>query len=228
MTDPKTGPDWERIEGDYRAGVLSLREIAAKDGNVTEGAIRKRAKRDGWTRDLKAKIDARAEDLVRKQAVRNQSTHEGGCAPSAVDKATEREIIEANATQIAKVRDEHRVDIRRARNHANRLMSALEGLEIAEAPSVAATLAKAGTETSGSSGEPPVTASMKEHTIWLRTLAETLKVLVGLEREAYGLAHFTDPPTTPQDIDPIQGAKAIAFILARGAAEIEREKGAAL
>ncbi|HBR4372331.1 TPA: hypothetical protein UO056_004568 [Klebsiella pneumoniae] len=42
-------PDWEAIESAYRAGVLSLREIGAQYG-VTEGAIRKRAKRDGWVR----------------------------------------------------------------------------------------------------------------------------------------------------------------------------------
>jgi len=42
-------PDWEAIETAYRAGALSLREIGAQYG-VTEGAIRKRAKRDGWVR----------------------------------------------------------------------------------------------------------------------------------------------------------------------------------
>lgn len=45
----KTHADWEAIERDYRAGVLSLREIAIPNG-ITEGAIRKRAKRDGWER----------------------------------------------------------------------------------------------------------------------------------------------------------------------------------
>lgn len=37
-------PDWEAIESAYRAGVLSLRDIGDKYG-VTEGAIRKRAKK---------------------------------------------------------------------------------------------------------------------------------------------------------------------------------------
>lgn len=43
-------PDWEAIESAYRAGVLSLREIGAKYG-VTEGAIRKRAKKFEWVRN---------------------------------------------------------------------------------------------------------------------------------------------------------------------------------
>ncbi|VXD05841.1 conserved hypothetical protein [Enterobacterales bacterium 8AC] len=42
-------PDWEAIESAYRAGVLSLREIGTEYG-VTEGAIRKRAKKYGWVR----------------------------------------------------------------------------------------------------------------------------------------------------------------------------------
>lgn len=42
-------PDWEAIESAYRAGVLSLREIGAQYG-VTEGAIRKRAKKFDWVR----------------------------------------------------------------------------------------------------------------------------------------------------------------------------------
>lgn len=42
-------PDWEAIESAYRAGVLSLRDIGEKYG-ITEGAIRKRAKKLGWVR----------------------------------------------------------------------------------------------------------------------------------------------------------------------------------
>jgi hypothetical protein len=37
----KTTPDWEAIESAYRAGVMSLREIASQHG-ISEGAIRKR------------------------------------------------------------------------------------------------------------------------------------------------------------------------------------------
>lgn len=43
-------PDWEAIESAYRAGVLSLRGIGDKYG-VTEGAIRKRAKKFDWVRN---------------------------------------------------------------------------------------------------------------------------------------------------------------------------------
>ena len=38
--------DWERIRGEYRTNTLSTREIARRHG-ITEGAIRKRAKKEG-------------------------------------------------------------------------------------------------------------------------------------------------------------------------------------
>jgi len=43
--------DWQHLESDYRAGVLSLRFLAAKYG-CSLGAITRRAKRDGWRRVL--------------------------------------------------------------------------------------------------------------------------------------------------------------------------------
>lgn len=46
----KSRVDWIAIEGVYRAGHKSLREIAA-DYGLTDGAIRKRAKVEGWIRD---------------------------------------------------------------------------------------------------------------------------------------------------------------------------------
>ena len=48
---PAKAVDWERIELDYRAGIKTLRQIADENG-ITHGAINKRAKRDGWERDL--------------------------------------------------------------------------------------------------------------------------------------------------------------------------------
>ena len=46
--------DWEAVEREYRAGQLSNRMIAEKHG-ISETAIRKRAKRDGWERERAAR-----------------------------------------------------------------------------------------------------------------------------------------------------------------------------
>ena len=52
--------DWEGVERDYSAGLLSLREIGAKYG-VDEAYIRRKAKKNDWSRDLSAKIQSKAE-----------------------------------------------------------------------------------------------------------------------------------------------------------------------
>jgi hypothetical protein len=84
------------------AGLLSLREIASQHG-ISDTAIRKRAKRDGWVRNLGEKIKSKADDLVRRQEVRTETA------------ISERELVEATAEVIATVRMEHRGDIRRVR-----------------------------------------------------------------------------------------------------------------
>lgn len=111
-------PDWEAIETAYRAGVMSLREIASQHG-ISEGAIRKRAKRDDWSRDLVAKVKERADDLVRKAEVRKQVRTETSLSG--------RVLIEATAEVVAAVRMEHRGDIRRARELTNTLFDELAG-----------------------------------------------------------------------------------------------------
>lgn len=178
-----SAPDWERIEADYRAGLLSLREIAAADGNVTEGAIRKRAKRDGWQRDLGAKIQARADDLVRKAAVRSEVRTDSALS--------DRQIIEANAERIAQVRGEHRADINRMRALVLRLLAECEAE--ASDPALFARLGEMlrAPDDNGADRLNDLyqkTISLPQRIKGVKELAETLKVLVGLEREAYGLA----------------------------------------
>jgi hypothetical protein len=66
---------------------LSIREIAAQHG-ITDTAIRKRAARDGWARDLSKRIQDKAEALVRTAEVRSQVRTESA--------NSDRLIVEAN------------------------------------------------------------------------------------------------------------------------------------
>lgn len=174
-------PDWEAIETAYRAGVMSLREIASQHG-ISEGAIRKRAKRDDWSRDLNAKVKERADDLVRKAEVRKQVRSE--------TVLSERVLIEATAEAIATVRMEHRGDIRRARTLANALFDELE----AECADVEA-LRKLGDFMldPDENGRDRLNElyhaiiSMPERVKSMKALSETLKNLIGLERQAYSM-----------------------------------------
>ncbi|HBY1076735.1 TPA: hypothetical protein MIP69_21135 [Klebsiella pneumoniae] len=75
-------PDWEAIESAYRAGVLSLRDIGDKYG-VTEGAIRKRAKKFEWVR--------KAGTQVRKSGTQKNKarTSENPASSSRTQKSTQ-------------------------------------------------------------------------------------------------------------------------------------------
>lgn len=52
MTDEKKPVDWAEIERDYLTSPMSVREIARWYG-ITEAAIRKHAKKEGWARPEK-------------------------------------------------------------------------------------------------------------------------------------------------------------------------------
>ena len=94
--------DWERVEIDYRAGIKTLRDIADEHG-ISHGAINKRAKRDGWVRDLTAKIQAKAAELVSKSAVSKEV--------SKTMRILESEIITANAVNNATIELKQRDDV---------------------------------------------------------------------------------------------------------------------
>lgn len=177
----KTAPDWERIEQLYRAGLLSVREIASAHG-ITHGAINKRAKRDGWVRDLKAKIKAKADALVSKSLVSTEVSKE--------QLATDRDTVEANAQVIANVRISHRTDIGRYRKLANSLLEELEGMtDNRDLFDQVGDLLRSEDD----NGQDKLNdlyqkvISLPSRTKTLKDLGDTLKVLIGLERQAYSI-----------------------------------------
>ncbi|MFJ7792316.1 hypothetical protein [Pseudomonas sp. NPDC096950] len=177
-------PDWERIEQLFRAGLLSVREIAAACG-VSHTAINKRSKAEGWDRDLNAKIKAKADSLVSKREVSTKVSTE--------TLATERGIVEANAEVIADIRMAHRTDIGRSRRLANKLLDELESLT--DEQGSIKSLIKQFKEGDHEDGEAMADmlalankiGALPSRTKTMRELAETLKTLVALERQAYDL-----------------------------------------
>lgn len=109
--------DWERIELDYRAGIKTLRQIADEHG-ISNPAIAKRAKKEGWERDLSAKIAKKAEILVSKEMVSREVSKE--------KMLTEQAIIDANANASATVQLRQRKDVARYQNLMNKLFEELE------------------------------------------------------------------------------------------------------
>ena len=179
-----TSPDWERIEADYRAGILSLREIAELNPGTNHVAITRKAKREGWTRDLAGKIKAKADELVTRNAVTPAVTIR--------DSVSERKIIEANAEAIVQVRLSHRQDIRRGRAV---VVSLLDELELTCGPANAALLEELGEvmrkeDQNGQDKRNDLynkLMSMPGRVKAMKDLGDALKNLIGLEREAYSL-----------------------------------------
>lgn len=168
---------------DYRAGIKTLRQIADENG-ITHGAVNKRAKRDGWERDLSEKINAKADALVSKAVVSK--------AVSTETKVAERQVIEANAQAVADVRLAHRRDIHRARRLTNAL---LDELEQQTDPATLALLTDLGDMLIAPDDRGVdklndlyrAIISLPERSKTLKVLAESLQKLVDMERTAFGM-----------------------------------------
>lgn len=177
--------DWERIEVDYRAGIKTLRDIAQEHG-ITHGAITKRSKRDDWVRDLTAKIQAKAAELVSKSIVSKEV--------SKTTRILESEIVTANAVNNATIDISHRVGSTFSREVVDSLMQELKD-QIADREEYA----KLGEMLRN----PDVYGNDKLNDIYMKTisfngrvdsvkkLTDAQKVIIELERRVYKID--TDP-----------------------------------
>lgn len=164
--------DWEAIEREYRAGQLSVSEIARQHA-ISHTAINKRARKDGWTRDLT--------ERVRKEVSARLVSPE-------VSAANAQEAVETAAARgVALVRS-HQASLGRANRIAEKLMSELEGStddneEIVEAIE-AATFNDANANRRNSMMKA---VSLPSRAATLRELSQALKNLIPLERQAFNL-----------------------------------------
>jgi len=105
--------DWSAVETEYRTG-QPLRAIAEKYG-INHMAIARRAKRDGWVKDLTARIAAKADEIVTREAVTKDVTEKRA--------VTDRIVVEANATAQAAAILEQRKDVQKARATVRKLFA---------------------------------------------------------------------------------------------------------
>lgn len=190
--------DWEAVEIQYRAGIRSLKDIG-KEFDVSDAGILKRARRDGWERNLKAKIQARAEARVSAAAVSEEVR--------ARTKIHEQQVVEANALAVADVRLSHRRDITRTRTIAMRLLAELEEQA-------------AGEEVEGQQECAPEARtdalSLQAKVKVLKDLGESLRVLVALERQAYGIGEEVPQPLGHETLTDDELDRAIAKLAKQG------------
>lgn len=174
--------DWDAVEPHFRANTRSLRDIAAEFG-TTHTSIAKKAKKEGWTRDLRGKIKARTLHLVSKAAVSKKVSTEKA--------VSDREIIEANAETQKNVILAHRADIRAARGVAGKLLDELRvlGEHRVEFEELGEVMRDPDEKTGRDRRNELYNAVIGFHgrIDSAKKLAETFKIIFGLEREAFGI-----------------------------------------
>lgn len=171
-------PDWEAIERAYRAGALSIRTIAERNG-ISDTAIRKKAKASGWARDLSEQV--RKE--VRNKLVRGE-VREDQCANPERD----AEIVEEAAEEGARVVRSHRRDIRKATNLANLLMDDLLGTIQRREEIEEAIEDETADDSNGMRRAAMLAAvALPSNSKTLFQLSSAMKNLQVLERQAFGL-----------------------------------------
>lgn len=181
---PRIRIDYDSIEADWIAGVKSEAQLAqeytARTGDkVTRQGIKKHFEQLSIARNLSSRIAARASAIVAKSIVANSVTP-----------ATKKEIVETNAVVVAQVQIAHRTDIQRNRRLA---MSLLEELEQAtdnrdlfsDLGEMLQSADEKGTDRLNDLYQKVI--SMPQRIDGVKKLAETLKTLVGMERQAFGI-----------------------------------------
>jgi len=182
--------DWERVEVEYRAGKLSLREIARQHG-CTDTAVRKRAKAEGWERDLSAKI----EEAVRAKLVRE--------SVRASSQVPEEDIIEAVSTRSANIVLAERKDLEELRALENKLMAELDGeptkLFIAQYQ--------------GATVEKVVALTVTEKAATLSSLAGVRAKRIELERKIWGIVDQATPPVGSKPVGEMTTGELMAVLM---------------
>ena len=184
--------DWEGVELQYRVGIRSLKDIG-KEFGVSDAAIIKRAKRDEWSRDLKARIQAKADAKVSAAMV--------SAEVSAQTKVAERDIVEANAQAVANVRLAHRKDIQRARKVTNALLDELEQQTDSDTVILLSELGELlrNPDDNGQDKRNDLyqrVISLPERSKTMKVLADSLRVMVEMERTAFGMDKVDLSPGT--------------------------------
>lgn len=196
MTEKRQKIDYERIERGWRAGILSPRQLAAAyeeetGQKVSHAAIIKHFTKLGIPRNLAEKIKAKSDAMVTQAMVTEQVT------PVTIKR--DKEIIEDAATQLTYVRLNQRKDIQRSRKIAMSLFDELEMMVGQENVKLLEMLGEF-MWTPDDKGNDKINdlymkiISMPGRVKSMKDLSDTLKTLIALERQAFGLDDENNKP----------------------------------
>jgi hypothetical protein len=178
--------DWEAIWPHYRAGIRALKDIGA-EFDVSDAAIIKHARINGWARDLKGKIAAKAAAKVSAAMV--------SAEVSETRTLTEALTVEVESTVQARITIAHRTDIGRGRKLAMSLLAELEAQTddtgaLARLGVMLRAPDEAGADKLNDLYQKII--SLPARTKTMKDLAETLRILIDKERQAFGMESAGD------------------------------------
>lgn len=191
--EPEKGrTDWAAIQGQYRAGVLSIREIARQHG-VTDTAIRKKARAEVWLRDLTGRVGEQVRCALVRSPVRSLHARDSKVR-------TEHQIIETAAATVVAVVREHRTQIASGQGIVQALMDQLMQAVGSRAALEVQVAALNENELLGQSRAALKQAlSLASHAATVRDLSNAMKNLIGLERQAFNV----DAQAVPEEQAPV-------------------------
>lgn len=202
--------DWETLSVHYRAGVRSLRDMGEEFG-VSDAAIIKKARKEEWTRDLKGKIKAKADKLVSAAMV--------SAEVSAQTKITEKLTVEVEAQVRSRIILSHRKDIPAARNLVSKMFAELElqtdSIELLrELGEIMRSENESGQDKRNELYNKVISLSGRSAT--LKSLVDSLKVMIALEREAFGIdSGGEEDPTKPTGMTDAERAVKLAYLMSK-------------
>lgn len=211
--------DKEALGVEYRAGMKSLKMLGEEFG-ISAPRVKQIADAEGWERDLSVLIRQKAEAKLNAEALNNQLNADAR-------KASEREIVEVNATVQANKITEHRTDIKRYRTLCQSMLAELEA-ETGDTDTfegLGELLKKEDASIDKLNEAYRKAISLPSRIDGVKKLADTLKVLIGLERQAFGIADNAEGDK-PQDSNKRESdteiARKVAFALALGLKEAQK------
>jgi len=178
--------DWEAIEREFRAGQLSTREIG-RQHDISHAAINKRAKAEGWVKDLAAKVRREVSNRLVSTQVSNGNA---------------REAVETAAARGVELVRQHQSSLGRANRIAETLMAELErGCDRLDEIEDAIAEETADDANANRRNAMLKAVSLPARAGTLRELSQALKNLIPLERQAFNLDDGgSDEPATKADV----------------------------
>ena len=217
--------DWEAVERDYRTGRFTMRELEAKHG-IPFATIAARAKKEGWTQDLRKVIRQRATaalvnemvDSALAEQMAAQGTEQAGRAAA--------QAVQAAAEQAKAVMSAHRTRAHALAATALDLLGELSkaALLAQEQELLAQILAGSGAEPKDEAEARRVVSkalSLGGRASTVKLLTDSLAKVQEMERKAWDLEDDAPPPPPTVDwnsASPEEAMEALKGLLMRAAA----------